>query len=322
MNDSTHGRPGRLAAAIQVAAVMLIVGGFAVVGVSFAFSATPTSQTAPAVITLPDAKTSLNQGGSATPFTIMLPANSHCTGDTHTDGFLVWSYITSANPSTLTFSLGNASGGPSSGFPLFETLVEGQNSYGATATAISTGNIAQTPTLDFSLFSATATSTTATLPVGTYNVGIACATQTGALDQFWNASVAFTASTSDPNGEVWAVAGSTGTTTTTSTTTGSGGGATTTTTAAGGGGTTTTTTATGGGGTTTTTTTGTGGAGTTTTSTTGTTTTTTVVTGTSATALAATGSQVITTSDWGIAMVLLGLAAVVGTRRRWRYGEP
>ncbi len=305
MSESNRGLRRRLVVMVRVAAAALVLGGLAIFG-SAAFSASsPTAETAPAVISKATGTGSLSSGGSTTPWTIDLPANSHCSGDTHTGGFLVYSYMTAADPATLSFSVANASGGPSSGYSLWETLNEGQNVYAAIATSITTGFIPQTPSLDYSLFSVSGTGgTTFALPLGAYNVGIACAQRSGALDQFWNTQVVFTASSSDPAGEVWAVAGSTTTTTTVA--------GTTTTTAAGSG--TTTTTLAGSG--TTTTTTGTGGANTTTAGAGGGT------TPASTDALAVTGTSVITMSDWGALMILVGFVIILGTRRRGRDGRP
>ncbi len=188
----------------KLGAAALAVGALSLFGAPVAM-AQPSTETAPAVITNPSLSP-INSGGSTTPFSIVLPANSHCSGDTHTDGYLVYSYITQADPSTLTFSVANASGGPSSGYSEWETLNEGQNAYAAIATSITTGNIPQTPDLDYTLFSTTGTGgSTFVLAPGTYNVGIACATRSGALDQFWNVQESFVANAGDPSGESWSV---------------------------------------------------------------------------------------------------------------------
>jgi hypothetical protein len=162
------------------------------------------AQVAPATVTQPDAHTPLNSGGSSTPFTLVLPVNSHCSQDTATGRYHVYTYITSTDPATETFLAGT---GPADGFPLYGTsTANGQAPLIDQSTAINSGNIAQEPTMDFSLFSTDGTGgTTNVLPPGTYNAGIACATPTGALDVYWNVQLTFVANASDPNGEVWSV---------------------------------------------------------------------------------------------------------------------
>jgi hypothetical protein len=54
-----------------------------------------------------------------------------------------------------------------------------------------------------------------TLPAGTYNVGIACVTNTATTDRFWNTQLTFVANAGDPNGETWTVAPATANTTST-----------------------------------------------------------------------------------------------------------
>jgi hypothetical protein len=178
----------------KVGAIAMAAGVLAL----FAAPAAMATETAPATITKPDGVTPLNSGGSATDWTIALPVGAHCTGDTATGGYLVYSYITSADPSTLTFS----GTGPSSGE---ELLTTGGTPYGAQSTAITTGAIAQTPTLNYQFFNVNGAGGDYELTPGTYNLGIACATKTGALDQYWNVQEVFTANGSDPNGETWSV---------------------------------------------------------------------------------------------------------------------
>ena len=158
------------------------------------------TETAPAVVVTPGAG-ALSGGGSSTLFTLQLPANSHCSGDTASHGYLVYSYITAADPSTLTFS----ASGPSSGYSLYDTT---GTPFQQESTAINSGNIAQAPGFNYDFFATPAIAATNgdfVITPGTYNVGIACATNTGALDQYWNVQEIFTASASDPNGETWTV---------------------------------------------------------------------------------------------------------------------
>jgi hypothetical protein len=73
-------------------------------------------------------------------------------------------------------------------------------------TAINTGQI-PTPVTNFNWVDYSINGsggTLLTLPAGTYNVGIACVTDTSTTDRFWNSQLTFKAST-DPNGESWTV---------------------------------------------------------------------------------------------------------------------
>jgi hypothetical protein len=191
----------------------------------------------------------LGSGASTTEFSVALPANAACTGDTATDGYHVYSYLVQQGTSItgITFTTH-----PSEGLGLVnDTGVY----YGPINTAINTGQIVSIPnnfewapllsdgmTLSSLLYGGSS---------GVWETGLACATSAGVLSDYWNTQVTFTASSSDTSGFVWSavpgvvtsssttttsVAGST-TTTTSSTTTTSAAGSTTTTTA----GTTTTT---------------------------------------------------------------------------------
>ena len=72
-----------------------------------------------AVPTNPSTNAPVLAGGSATPWTLNLPAQAACSGDTASQGFHVYSFIVPAavDPGTLTFDPSN---GPSQGFPLVD----------------------------------------------------------------------------------------------------------------------------------------------------------------------------------------------------------
>jgi hypothetical protein len=129
------------------------------------------------------------------------PPNSRCTKDTSTGNYTVTSYIVpaSTDPSTLTWTAGV----PSVGFQLYDNT---GTPYGPVNTSVGSAAIPQAPTMNFALFSVDGSGGNANmLPPGTYNVGIACTTNTSTTDNFWNIQITFTANSSDPNGEVWAV---------------------------------------------------------------------------------------------------------------------
>jgi hypothetical protein len=189
----------------------------------------------------------LTSGGSTTIFTVALPAQAACSGDTQKDGYHVFSFLVQqgTDPTSVSFS----SGDPSVGYGFFSS--DG-TLYVAANTAPTTGQIIEIPdfewgpaiTSDSLLSDLLYTGGTS----GAWEGGIACANSSGTVTDYWSAQITFTKSSSDPDGFVWtATSGGSGTTTTTgasgSTTTTTGGSDTTTTT--GGSGTTTTTGASG-----------------------------------------------------------------------------
>jgi hypothetical protein len=190
-------------AAKFAAATAITVGGLAMFGVP-AMAGTSAGN---ATILNPATNTALNSGGSQTTWTIGLPPQAHCTKDTATNAYHVYSYIVPAavNPSTLSFS----STGPTDptanalDYPLVDTF---GSPYIAANTAPNTGQVIQIPNFNWAAFSIDARNATASLPAGTYNVGIACATGSGVEDVFWNVQETFTASTADANGETWTAA--------------------------------------------------------------------------------------------------------------------
>jgi hypothetical protein len=214
-----------------------------------------------ATISTPDGTAPLSSGGSADQFTVVLPANASCSGDTANDGFHIYSYLvpegtdvttqtfTGNNPPTGTFGLVNNAG----------------VYYGPVNTAITTGQVISIPNNFEWAPLATSDGLLPTLLAGgstpgTWEAGLLCSNPSGTVTDSWNTQVTFTANSSDPNGFVWAASsggsitpptttpttapGSTSTTTATTATTLAGGSTTTTTTADGSS--TTTTTAVGG----------------------------------------------------------------------------
>lgn len=163
-----------------------------------------------ATVISPSTNQPLTSGGSGTTWTFQLPSQAKCSGDTATNGYNVYSYVTpvSVDPASLTFSPNGGPNQPAGSFayPLVDTT---GSPYVAKNTDPNTGQIVDFPSTAFnwSLFSIDGStgSGVVALPAGDYNVGIACATQSGAGDKYWNGVVTFTASASDPNGEVWQV---------------------------------------------------------------------------------------------------------------------
>jgi hypothetical protein len=141
----------------------------------------------------------LDSGGSATVFGLQLPSGAACPGDSYHDGYLVYSYTVpvGTDPASVTFP-GTF---PSPGVDLITN--EGVP-FVAQTTSPDTGTIPPLP-----LFSWSRYGHTAELPLGEYNVGIACAHGLGAgrVVKFWNVKLDFAASSRDPGGFTWRVAG-------------------------------------------------------------------------------------------------------------------
>jgi hypothetical protein len=146
----------------------------------------------------------LGSGGSSTPFTVVLPANASCSGDTAHDGDHVYSYLVPRGTalSTVTFI-----GFPSKGYGLVGST---GRYYGAVNTAVDTGQIIGIPN-DFvwgklvkSDGGAVALTTLVDGPShGVWEAGIACATTHGRLADHWNTPVTFTADARDAHGLAW-----------------------------------------------------------------------------------------------------------------------
>jgi hypothetical protein len=185
--------------ASKAIAIGVLVYASLVVGLAPAALAAGT-RSGDAVPTNPNTQAPVTSGGSATNWTLNLPAQASCSGDTASGGFHVYSFIVPAttNPGSLTF---NPSTGPSSGNPLVDNS---GSAYIAANTAQTTGQIINIPTFNFNLFASTTMGgTKIALAPGDYKAGIACADTNGNGDKYWSTLFTFTASGSDPNGEVW-----------------------------------------------------------------------------------------------------------------------
>lgn len=166
----------------------------------------------------------LATGGSATPFTLRLPAGAACTGDSANDAYRLQSYLvpSSVSPASLTFDfVGPVPQGVGASLrqPLY--TVDG-NPYVDYQTANATepggpGPVVNIPAFWFGVYSP------GNVPAGTYNAGIACTKGTASstqLDKYWNVQLVVVASTSDePAAFTWTAQQTPTTTTTTITTT-------------------------------------------------------------------------------------------------------
>jgi len=193
---------GRWVVAIATAALVATAG---LAGVS-AGTAAASTLGGVATVASPGTTTPLTSGASTDLFTVSLPAQAACDGDTATGGYHVYSYFIQKGTtlSTVTFI-----GHPSVGSGLFET---NGKYYGPVNTAVTTGAVPN-PLPNDLVFSELLThgepllsllyTGTGSSASGIWETGIACATSTGALADNWNAEVTFTASSSDPNGFTW-----------------------------------------------------------------------------------------------------------------------
>jgi hypothetical protein len=143
-------------------------------------------------------------GGSTTPFTVALPPNASCTGDTAHHGYHVYSYLVprGTDLASVTFETG-----PSTGYGLVQS--DGRY-YGAINTASNTGQIIGVPN-DFT-WGPLARTGGGSVPLstlldgrsrGVWEAGIACANSHGALDRYWNTQVDFAATTHRDGGFSW-----------------------------------------------------------------------------------------------------------------------
>ena len=169
----------------------------------YAVPASASTLAGTATITNPSL-TPISSGGSTDSFSVTLPANAACTGDTATDGYHVYSYLVQQGTSipSITFT-----SHPSVGLGFVSNT---GTYYGPVNTALGTGQVIGIPT-NFQwapLVSVDHLALSSLLynggTSGVWEAGIACANSSGVLSDYWNTEVTFTASGSDPTGFVWA----------------------------------------------------------------------------------------------------------------------
>lgn len=145
-------------------------------------------------LTVAGSSTPLLHGGSDTPYGVALPTGAACPGDTEHDGQHVFSYLvpSTIDPESLNFRTGL----PSAGYGF---ITHGEY-YGAINTAPNSGTVVEIPPS----FTWTRLTTQDLFPHGqtlsTWNAGLACANDHGAVTALWNTDVTFHASASDPKG--------------------------------------------------------------------------------------------------------------------------
>ena len=186
--------------------VTLALAALAVLAGLVVATATPASAaTVNGIATMasPGTTTALTSGSSTDQFTVSLPNQAACSGDTATGGYHVYSYMVPKGTalSTLTFN-----SFPSNGVGLVDTT---GTYYGAANTAAVTGQIIAIPndfewgplvvsgggSVALSQLLYTGSGTTAS---GIWEVGLACANRSGTPIDNWSSEVTFNANASRP----------------------------------------------------------------------------------------------------------------------------
>jgi len=197
-------RRARAAAKRAAVAVPVAAGWLLLLLAPGAVAATGTGGTATIARPGATAAGALGSGGSSTPFTVVLPANASCKGDTAHRGYHVYSYLVpkGTDLSTVTFI-----DFPSKGYGLVDST---GRYYGAVNTALDTGQIIGIPN-DF-VWGRLVRSDGGAVALktlldgrshGHWEAGIACANTHGRLADEWNTQVTFTADARDGHGMAW-----------------------------------------------------------------------------------------------------------------------
>lgn len=159
------------------------------------------------IVAEPGSDARRTSGGSATPFSLRLPAGAACAGDSANGGYRVQSFVVQASddPGALRYrSIGPVGEGR---YSLLDTL---SRSFVHAMTAEEQspdgpGTIVNIPTFDFAAFPP------GTLPSGEYRIGIACSLD-GTTVQHWDTRLAIERADDDAPGRLrWtALAGAAG----------------------------------------------------------------------------------------------------------------
>ncbi len=194
---------------LRLALAALCAGGVLALPIAVAAPSGPASASTLngiATIAQPGTSTALTSGDSAALFTVSLPAQASCDGDTATDGYHVYSYLVKQGTalSGVTFHTF-----PSEGFGLVDPT---GSYYGPTNTAIGTGQIVSIPNdfewaplvaddnvpLSTLLYAGSGASAS-----GVWEAGLLCANSSGEVTDNWNTQVTFFASSSSTQGFAW-----------------------------------------------------------------------------------------------------------------------
>jgi len=185
---------------IRTAAAIVVMAGSAALFLVASTAASASTLNGVATLTNPTNNQPLSSGGSKTVFTVNLPSQAACSGDTATNGYHVYSYLLPQGTAVTTDNF--STGSPSEGLG----LVDGNGYYGPVNTAPSSGQVIDIPS-DFEWAYLLNLDETATqLDNGSSAIwegGIACANSSGVVTDNWNTQITFIKSASDPNGFTW-----------------------------------------------------------------------------------------------------------------------
>ena len=147
----------------------------------------------------------LASGGSAKLFSITLPDQAACSGDTQNGGYHVFSFLVHSGTDVTSVTF-NAH--PSAGVGIFDATGK---YYGPANTAPTTGQVINIPTnfqwsevTDPSGFGLAIGDLLYSGTTGSWDAGLVCADTNGNVTDYWTTPITFTASNSDANGFTWA----------------------------------------------------------------------------------------------------------------------
>jgi hypothetical protein len=141
--------------------------------------------------------------GSTTEYTIGLPADAACDGDTASDGYHVYTYLVPQGTDVDNLTI--VAGHPSTGYGIYNNSGTYQ---GPINTAPSTGYVQTLPiNLEWGDWAeAHHEVTTLTAGTGVWEAGVLCANSSGVVTDYWNTELTFVTSGSDPDGFTWSAA--------------------------------------------------------------------------------------------------------------------
>ena len=204
---SIRTRGGRIATTARLATAGLVaVGSMTALVVAESATASASTVNGIASIANPVTLNVVTSGASTTAFTVSLPPQAACDGDTASHGYHVYSYLVPSGTSVsgLTFE-----SFPSSGYGLVDNI---GTYYGPVNTAIGTGQIVSIPnnfewgplvsndSVPLSTLLYTGSGPSAT---GVWEAGLVCANTSGVVADNWNTEVTFHAASGDPDGFTW-----------------------------------------------------------------------------------------------------------------------
>ena len=148
----------------------------------------------------------LTSGASATAFTVTLPPQAACDGDTASHGYHVFSYLVPSGTAVTSVTFHPF---PSTGYGLVDNI---GTYYGPVNTAIGTGQVISIPNnfqwgplvandgvpLSTLLYTGSGSSAS-----GVWEAGLVCANTSGVVADNWNTEVTFHANAGDANGFSW-----------------------------------------------------------------------------------------------------------------------